>query len=91
MEKACALEAAGHVPPVQDLVGILSKQILGGYLSSPFLKWQQQGEEGRSQLLNCIVGRDLPPQRLKTPSHFQPSLRTTLKLREDVPEDSILC
>lgn len=30
------------------------------------------------------VGRDLPPQKLKTPNHFQPNLRTTLKLREEV-------
>lgn len=72
MEKACALEAAGHVPPVQDLVGILSKQILGGYLSSPFLKWQQQGEEGRSQLLNCLWGGTFPLKSLKLPTTFNP-------------------
>lgn len=60
VEKVHALGAAGL--PAQSPVGVLSKQMFGGYLSSPFLKWQQQAGQGENplvQLTGCGKGNSL--------------------------------
>lgn len=60
VETVHALGAAGL--PAQSQVDVLTKQIFGGNLSSPFLKWQQQagqGENSLAQLTGCGKGNSL--------------------------------